>query len=356
MAFSMGASIGKGSSSLDAKELIEYAEETDSTGIKIGQGKTSTVTENGGRSDAGKSTTWGNNKTDASQNVTVEGGSTSTTTNSGSVNTSQLMLSETAVNHMAKQMLEGTSGLAAIAKGQNASGGYNTTTQALLTSDMTSRIAGEVAARGAQRVDVIGESTSTTKNSGRTITQNIGATNQNTFNTTDTLNIIGSSTSKSDAITDSMDFTNTKNLTAGVKERETNEEKKETKKEAKSGWIICTELKAQGKMENRIYLAGLSVFEGYSDQSKKGYYVWAVPSVKHLKAHPDSWFSKLLEKVFVSRATYLFARKYPNRAKKTLGGFLITWGLYVGCVALSRTFAHNYAVDKETYNGVYNGV
>lgn len=102
---------------------------------------------------------------------------------------------------------------------------------------------------------------------------------------------------------------------------------------AVAAWIICTELHKQGRMSNRLYITGGPVFLAYPETPKRGYYLWAIPSVKHLRAKPNSWYSRLLCKVFNSRAQYLFDRKYAT-GKGTAAGFLITHGLYYACYAI----------------------
>lgn len=100
-----------------------------------------------------------------------------------------------------------------------------------------------------------------------------------------------------------------------------------------AAWIICTELHKQGRMSNRLYITGGPVFLAYPETPKRGYYLWAIPSVKHLRAKPNSWYSRFLCKVFNSRAQYLFDRKYAT-GKGTAAGFLITHGLYYACYAI----------------------
>ena len=99
------------------------------------------------------------------------------------------------------------------------------------------------------------------------------------------------------------------------------------------GWIVCTELHKQGRMSSRIYYGAASSFIAYPERVKRGYYVWAIPSTKHLRAHPGSWYSNLLDRTFNCRAGYISAKR---RGKPTtLTGALVTHGLYAFCWVLS---------------------
>jgi len=94
-------------------------------------------------------------------------------------------------------------------------------------------------------------------------------------------------------------------------------------------WIVCTELHRQGKMSSRLYYSAAPAFLKASERAKRGYYLWAIPSTKHLRKHPDSWYSKLLEKVFNCRARHIFNVRHKN--KTTLSGSIVTHGIYVLC-------------------------
>lgn len=78
-----------------------------------------------------------------------------TVKSSGGTQTQQTQLSQEAVNALLKGLMEGTSGrpgLAAVAAGQKAPGLYNSTSRTLLTNDLMSRAAGEVAKASAPTV------------------------------------------------------------------------------------------------------------------------------------------------------------------------------------------------------------
>lgn len=348
MALVGGASLNHGS------ENLNYDETTDIT--KIILGTTTGQTKTNGTSDtvnSGSTNTTNQHVatgTSGSVNTTQIGASTSSTFNSGRTDTQQLMLTDAAVNHLANQMLESNQGLASVVKGDNISGGYNSTTKGLLASDLVSRISGEVAARGAMTVTKIGSSSSDTFNSGSTNTQTIGPTSG--FTDTDVTQIIGGSTShtSSQSIADTINNTKTEEHTAsqieGTKEKDTKQQ------EAHAGWIVCTELNKQGRLPHKFYRYGFLAFAKYDEQGKKGYYIWAVPAVKHLRKHPYSLLSRIMCSVFNARAEHLSAVAGCKTAKKSLYGAITVHGLYAICWTLSRTVARNYEVST-SYNGVY---
>jgi hypothetical protein len=338
--FSSGVSHSGTSNSTDEESSIDTLKNV--TGLS----NTNTTTQNSGSINTSNTNTFAG--TAGSVNTSVTGPSSSSTVNSGRVDTSQVMLSDEAVNHITDQLLSSNQGLAAVSSGQKAAGGYNSTATTLLTNDLLSSVAGEVAVRGAKTVNTIGGSSSNTYNSGSTTTQNIGATQS--YNIAEGVQNIGASTSTSKATTETNTMEDLTGVTTSAKD--TNESN--TKQEAKGGWIVCTELVKQKRMPVKYYFLGLRVFDSYDARGKQGYYYWAVPAVKHLRAHPDSLLSKVLEVVMVARAEQLAADANYNFARKTVGGFLAKHLLYAGCWILSRTLAKDYkqtSPDEVAYAG-----
>lgn len=122
---------------------------------------------------------------------------------------------------------------------------------------------------------------------------------------------------------------------------------KKVVKKLTPGWIICTELHAQGRMPYKFYRHGAKKFMTYSAQGKQGYYIWAIPSVLHLRKHPDSLYSKLLEVIFNARAEYIAAQAGCYGARKTVFGAVITHGVYAFCWILSKTIATKAYTNKQ---------
>lgn len=294
---------------------------------------TSTTNNNSTTTNSGSVNSNYNSGSRDTQNI---GSSVSTTYNSGRVDTSQLMLTPEAVTHLVNQILEGTSGLAAVSSGQHVAGGYNSSAATLLTNDLLTRTAGEVAARAAVTKTTIGSSTSTTTNSGSTNTFDHGASYGYQSVGGSTSNTTGTNTTNNSGV-----------VTTGPRkvdeEIHTDATTTNTEKDGKGllDWIICTELRRQGRMPNRIYVPGARKFKEYDEQIKRGYYIWAVPSVQHLRKNPKSLYSKFLEVLFNARGEYL-------AKNKTVGGFVATYGVHAFCWMLSRTIATNYTYSRSS--------
>lgn len=107
------------------------------------------------------------------------------------------------------------------------------------------------------------------------------------------------------------------------------------------GWIICTELVRQRRLPVRWYIVGAPVFAAYHPFVKEGYYLWAIPSVRHLRAYPDSFYSRFLNRVFNWRAENIAAHAGVKGAKKLLRGAMVTailWPICFGLGALLYAF------------------
>lgn len=101
--------------------------------------------------------------------------------------------------------------------------------------------------------------------------------------------------------------------------------------EAAAAWIICTELMKQGRLPKRHWLAGSSVFTNYPERGKRGYYIWAIPTVRHLRKYPDSLYSRFVGTIFRWRAENIASHKGVRGARKLLRGAAVTAVLYPAC-------------------------
>lgn len=342
--FKLGGSTDLGASQSDIDTTEDESMNSTKNGLSIANsaGASSTNTVNSGSTNTGKTTT----QNSGSTNTVTTGPTSSTVTNTGRVDTSQVMLSNDALNHLVNSALESNQGLAAVTSGQKAAGGYNSTTNTQLTNDLVSRIAGEVAVRGAKTVNTVGASTQTTNNSAQTTTQNIGASTS----VADVLNTIGASTSSTG---NNMNSSTVNSATEGINatkngytQQDVRNSNEDLKTSGEFGWIICTELAAQKKLNLKFYLSGLAVFNSYKDEYKKGYYIWGVPVVKYIRKHPDSWITKAWVSISNARIEYLAALGGNRRARKTFYGFMMTHTLYWACVLFSKTIARNYTLTS----------
>jgi hypothetical protein len=103
---------------------------------------------------------------------------------------------------------------------------------------------------------------------------------------------------------------------------------------AAMAWIICTELVKQGRLPRRWWAVGAKTFAAYPEIAKRGYYVWAIPSVRHLRRKPNSVYSRVLCKVFNWRAEDIAARAGVKGARKLWRGRAVTAALALPCLAL----------------------
>lgn len=106
---------------------------------------------------------------------------------------------------------------------------------------------------------------------------------------------------------------------------------------ATGGWIVCTELLRQGRFNRKYYAAGLRKFQSYPKHLVCGYYIWATPSVSHLRKHPYSLYSRLLCWVFNQRGEYLAACAGVSGACDTIVGQSISAVVYGFCFVLGHT-------------------
>jgi len=119
------------------------------------------------------------------------------------------------------------------------------------------------------------------------------------------------------------------------------------------GWIICTELMRQGRMPWRYWAVGSRAFAAYPEAVRRGYYVWAIPTVRHLRRRPGSLYSRITAAVFRWRAEDLAARRGSKGARRLLRGRMVTWLLYPLCAAIgacvpAQDWQQVYDADRRT--------
>lgn len=112
--------------------------------------------------------------------------------------------------------------------------------------------------------------------------------------------------------------------------------------------VICSELVRQKRMPRHWRTAGMRVFASYPEIARRGYYVWAIPSVRHLRRQPNSLYSRILCTTFNWRAEDIAARAGVKGARKLWRGRAVTAALALPCIMLG-------AVCKERdYRVVYD--
>lgn len=88
-------------------------------------------------------------------------------------------------------------------------------------------------------------------------------------------------------------------------------------------WIICTELKEQGKMSPSLHRYGARKFQSYPEWGKRGYLLWATPVRDYIRKYPDSKVTAVVAKIFNLRVNNIASRGGCRFAKWTVRGAII---------------------------------
>jgi hypothetical protein len=95
--------------------------------------------------------------------------------------------------------------------------------------------------------------------------------------------------------------------------------------------IICTELVRQGQVTDEWRRAGMRVLH-YPAIARRGYWVWALPVVRHLRQKPESLFSRIIAETFYWRAEDIAARAGVEGARKLWRGRVVTAAMVLPCL------------------------
>lgn len=87
-----------------------------------------------------------------------------------------------------------------------------------------------------------------------------------------------------------------------------------------AGWVVCTELKNQGKMPVIFYRYGLAHYLRYPVWGRRGYLLWGVPLVSYIKKHPSSLTTRIVSSIFNARVRNIAADAGCSSAKWTYYG------------------------------------
>lgn len=93
------------------------------------------------------------------------------------------------------------------------------------------------------------------------------------------------------------------------------------------GWIICTELKVQGKMSTTLYRYGLKKFDSYPEWGKYGYLLWATPVVKHMRNYPNGLVTAIMCWMFNLRINNIAAKEGCRIARWTYTGVIVSFAV-----------------------------
>lgn len=123
----------------------------------------------------------------------------------------------------------------------------------------------------------------------------------------------------------------------------------QTAEKTKKKWVICTELCKQGRLPRKYYTPGARVFAGYSKKEKAGYFLWAIPSVRHLKKHPYSLYSRFMCAVFNARAENIAAMYGVPEARSTWYGKVIETVGRKACGIIGHFVPDTIYIDANLY-------
>lgn len=193
-----------------------------------------------------------------------------TDTNTDGIQTTQKKLSQEAVDKIMYDILSSTDGLAALAGGENGSGGFNSSTKGLLAQDLSVKLAGEIANLTAETVTGTYQKTSTD--------------NQTPF--------------------------------------------------AKAiGTIICTHMMHRGFLSRRDWARGHAHNAALSDKTLIGYQFWSEPIVAHMERNPGGWMERIWRPIVHGRYQMIVHKKWNFLGALTIYGmepFSFLVGLMIG--------------------------
>jgi hypothetical protein len=92
---------------------------------------------------------------------------------------------------------------------------------------------------------------------------------------------------------------------------------KTSNKSAKAGTVICTYLAEQGYINIQLYLRGNFHTLNLPDQTRRGYLLWAIPTVRWMKKYP--LVCRLLAPTVTKRYEYIVDGKF------SIAGALTVW-------------------------------
>lgn len=94
------------------------------------------------------------------------------------------------------------------------------------------------------------------------------------------------------------------------------------------GWVVCTELKLQGKLDEKLYRYGMIKFSKYNYWGIQGYLVWGSPVAKWIKQYPDGKITAIFAWLFTKRAQNIAYHTGYKKAKWTIAGMLASFAVW----------------------------
>lgn len=96
--------------------------------------------------------------------------------------------------------------------------------------------------------------------------------------------------------------------------------------------VVCTVMKEQGTIPEGQWKRSSAIFRNYNHASQKSYWLWARPSAKFIKAHPQYLVSKALQSLFKARTSHVIGHKtaYGLFARSLIFIITVTVGVVSG--------------------------
>lgn len=93
------------------------------------------------------------------------------------------------------------------------------------------------------------------------------------------------------------------------------------------GWVVCTELVTQGKIDKKIYKYGMLHFSKYSQRSREAYWLWGSPLSSYIHRKPSSSITKVAAWVMKKRMEHIASFYEKRRYRKTVSNSLCFYGV-----------------------------
>lgn len=186
-----------------------------------------------------------------------------TYTRTNGTQTTQKAFTQEGLNQLVYTVLSGDNGLASLASGENASGGFGSSVKSQLAQDMVVKLAGELA--------------------NLTAATTTSSSSQQDVDNTDPLNKFfgggGGSSGKT---------------------------------------IICTHLAKRGFLNKELWKAGTPYLMNLPERTVKGYHFWAEPVVQYMEKNPNGWMEKFWIPIVQARYEMVVNKKFSLLGASTI--------------------------------------
>ena len=103
----------------------------------------------------------------------------------------------------------------------------------------------------------------------------------------------------------------------------------------------------QGKMNMRLHRQSHINFNlRYTSAERAGYYIWAVPAVKHMRKYPTSLWSKALKVIVTSAVKHIAAFPKDHYLAPKLFDHAVYYTGRTICWAIAKTVARKFEFNQ----------